>query len=429
MRPIALIAAAVLLQLPVPMPAQRHFRYERKLTVPSGISRETCAVLDTTVFAHAASESLNDLRLYAQPSFAEQPFDLSISGTQTDENDIAPVSHLRIAGHDIAFDLKMPTHPYSAVVLTLAAHNFIATATVTGISKPGATPSNLGTFILFDLTSQHLSRDTTLPLQESTYPILHIKLHLTFVPNAATRSISPSVIQAAVVPPSREAQTLYTPVISINKFALQGTDTVATFHIPAHVPVQRLRIFLAPHFTANFARSVEVIAMPDDTHDPSAAEVFSGEISHVVRPQTPDTPPIDHSQDAIDMPLGANLRSGATIHIRIRNGLEPPLPVAVAQLEMRQRKLCFNATRSPSSYLLFYGDSSLQSPVYAYAGSFLSLPKPAAAVLGPERRNPSYAPRKEQLSFTARYPDLPWVVLIAIIAAFGSMALRRARQR
>lgn len=429
MKPIPLLAAALLLQLPVPTPAQRHFRYERSLSVPTGIPRETCAILDASIFAHAASESLNDLRLYTQPSFAEQPFDLSISGTQTDDDNIAAVTHLADVGSDIVFDLKMPARPYSAVVLALAAHNFIATATVTGISKSGAASANLGTFTLFDLTSQHLSRDTILPLQESTFPTLHIRLHLTAVPNAAPRGLSSSIVQDAIVPPSREAQTLYTPVISTGTFTQQGTDTIATIHIPAHVPVQRLRILLDSRFTTNFFRPVEIIATPDDTHDPSAAEVFSGEISHVKLPQTADTPPIDNLQDAIDMPLGANLRSSATIHIRIHNAAEPPLPIAIAQLEMRRRKLCFNAAPSASSYLLFYGDSTMQSPFYAYADHFTPAPKPAIATLGPERRNPSYIPRSNDLTFAARYPDLPWVVLLAVIAAFGSMALRRARRR
>ena len=201
----ALALASALLQIATvssndPTADPQHFRYQRSLTLPAGATGQACTILDAGVFAHAASESLNDLRLYASTEAAvptETPFNFSISGTQGVEDDPAVIRNLGLTHGDITFDLAMPARPYSAILLDLAAHDFLGTAHVTATNASTAEPTDLGTFAIFDLTSQHLSRSTMLPLQEATFPELHITLHITVAPNATPHALGPAIVRAA----------------------------------------------------------------------------------------------------------------------------------------------------------------------------------------------------------------------------------------
>ena len=104
------------------------------------------------------------------------------------ESEDAPVLNLKQTGRRIIFDLKMPAREYTDVILNLGGQDFIASAAVSGsdsLDSPHSTP--LGDFKLFDLTSQHLSRGTTLHLQESRFAYLHVVLD---VAPASSRSRS-----------------------------------------------------------------------------------------------------------------------------------------------------------------------------------------------------------------------------------------------
>ena len=96
---------------------------------------------------------------------------------QQPDSDTAQVRNLGLRGRDIVFDVEMPNRPYTEITLDLAGQDFLATATVSGTRDPNySNQTRLGEFTLFDLTSQHLSRNTTLHLQETNLPYLHIEL-------------------------------------------------------------------------------------------------------------------------------------------------------------------------------------------------------------------------------------------------------------
>ena len=432
MRAVFALAAALFLQVASlssndPIAEPQHFRYQRSISLPVNATGQACTILDANVFAHAASESLNDLRLYA-PS-GETPFNFSISGTQSTEDDPALLRNIGIASGDLVFDIEMPRRPYSAVVLDLAAKDFLGTAAVSSSDGHGGVPTDLGTFAIFDLTFQHLSRSTTLPLQESTFPELHIALHLTPAPGSLKHDLGPSILHGVTVPPSREAQTLYTAVASTTTFTRHGRETIATIHLPAHVPVERIAFTLDSKFKRNFLRSVTIAATPDGNRDPAATETLTGQISHVTLPQEiePREPAIDSGDETVDTALGADLRTGATVKITVQNGDDPPLPLTSAQLEMRQRKICFDATGS--SYILRYGDPALRAPVYDYARLFIASAKPIPATLSPEQRNPGFVARLDTRPYTERHPEILWIGLLAVLAVLGSIALRSARRQ
>ncbi|MGA2897004.1 MAG: DUF3999 family protein [Acidobacteriaceae bacterium] len=444
---ILLWQAAAANEPPVAQPGA--MRYERAIHLAGGERQggagQACAVLDAAIFPHAAP-SLTDVRIFpAQEAAAgaavhEVPYAITLSEAASEETETARVLNLGASGAKIVFDLEMPERAYTGVTLDLdpAVHDFIATATVSGSDalggRGGATA--LGTFTLFDLASQRLSRDTTIPLQESTFKFLHVELSVSSAPGSAAARFVPAMVRGAQVPPSREAQSLYTMVAETASIATKGRESVATFAVPARIPVERVSFVFAPGFTGNFSREVRVSALekPDKSDDDGRAplpEVVTGSILRVHASEAGRE--ISTEQLGVPAILGANLQRAAKVEVAIENGDDQPLPIAAVRLEMRQRKICFDAPAGgaegkDSGLALFYGDSRLDAPEYDYARLFVASRAVLAAELGPERLNPNYrAPAAPLRPFTERHPELLWIALIAAICALGVVALRAAK--
>jgi hypothetical protein len=200
-------------------PERQFFLYQRSV-VPAAVG-QNCAVLDAEVFEHAAP-TLRDLRLFAQTAQAHEiPYAITLSEPVQPDVEPARVFNLGTKGRAITFDLAMPHRAYTEVVLNLAGKDYIASATVTGTEKPGeSTGTHLGEFTLFDLTSQHLSRSTKLPLQESSFPYLHVELQVSAAPGTRRIQFSPAMVIGATVPPSREAQTVFAPAAETRNISL-----------------------------------------------------------------------------------------------------------------------------------------------------------------------------------------------------------------
>lgn len=416
-------------------------RYRRAITVPAG-SGQACAVLDAQIFPNAAP-SLADLRIFpvaaAEASPHEIPYAVTLSEPASEETQSAQVLNLGEQGGKIAFDLEMPARPYTDVMLELdpAVQDFLATATVTGSDTPGGKGTALGAFTLFDLTAQHLSRDTTLPLAESTFRYLHVTLSVSAAPGAPAAGAArfvPAMIKGAEVPPSREAQTVYSTVAETTALQSEGRESRASFEIPARVPVERVEFVPAAGFKGNFSRDVRVtaVAEPDskstgDERTP-LPETITGTILRVHA--TEDGREIRMEELGVPATLGANLQYKAKVEVAIENGDDQPLPLAAVRLEMRQRRICFEAAAAANGGLaLYYGDPKLEVPEYDYARLFAASAQPLTAVLGPETLNPTYtAPPEERKPFTERHPEVLWIALIAVVCVLGTVALRAAKQ-
>jgi hypothetical protein len=424
-------------------------QYERTVRVAAGTG-QACAVLDAPIFPHAAP-SLTDLRIFpAREASAggtgslgavhEVPYAITLSEAASEETEAARVLNLGASGARIVFDLEMPERAYTDVTLNLdpEVHDFITTATVTGSDalggRGGATA--LGTFTLFDLASQRLSRDTTIPLQESTFKFLHVELSVSPAAGSAAARFVPAIVLGATVPPSREAQTIYSTVAETASIATVGRESVATFAVPARVPVERVSFAVAPGFTGNFSREVKVSALtePDKSDDDGRAplpEMVTGSILRVRANEAGRE--IRTEQLGVPAILGANLQRAAKVEVAIENGDDQPLPIAAVRLEMRQRKICFEAPAGGASgrdsgLALFYGDSRLDAPEYDYARLFVASRAALVAELGAERLNPNYrAPAAPLRPFAERHPELLWIALIAAICALGVVALKAAR--
>ncbi|WP_041597141.1 DUF3999 family protein [Granulicella tundricola] len=452
-KPLQLAALAFAFQaIPAPHPHPIHFAYQRPVTLPAGQTSRTCVTLDAPVFAHS-NATLSDLRLYT--GSAEVPYATTISESSLEPPESARILNLGERSGRITFDLQMPPRSYTQVVLDLTGANFLATAHVTGLhSADDKSGTTLGAFTLFDLTAQHLSRNTTIPLQESSFPYLHIDLAVTPAPASPPQTFSPTMVQGAQIPPTRDAQTLYTAVAETSAFTQQetpqlGRATVADITIPARIPVERITFTLAPGSKLNFSRPVRITATPQkegvilsaaknlssslEAPDPAsgAPETITGEITQVRL--IANGPEIHQERLSIPATLGANLHAPAHIQIAIQNGDDKPLPVAAVRLEMRQRKLCFDppagaAGGKAEPVTLAYGDPALTPPIYDYARLFNPAAPTRPAILGPEQPNPNYIPRPQQLRpFTERHPELLWVALLAVVAVLGVIAFRSAR--
>jgi hypothetical protein len=431
------ILAALLLQAgtfpsisnaPAPLADPQHLRYVRSLALPSYASGTACTILDASVYAHTASPSADDLRVFRSSAHTppqEIPFVVSYSAAQPTDAQTATVRNLIAHNSTLTFDLAMPPRPYSEVDLNLSAHNFLATAEVTA---PNAKP--LGTFTLFDLTQRHLARSTSLALQESTLPRLHITLHLRTLDNKPFPHLDPSILQGATIPASREAQTLYTPVASANSLTQQSTTSIAQLNIPAHLPIERVQFVLDPTYKSDFLRTVSITANAE-THQPDQPqELIAGQISRVTRPAdaATATPAIRAAQLSLPAVIASNMHDPATVRIAIANGSQPPLLIRAVQLQMRQRTLCFNALAN-ETYTLRYGDNDLHTPVYDL-GDLTTLPtKPIIANLGVEQLNPTYKQRAIETTYKQRNPNLFWIALVAAIAIIGSLGSRQATRQ
>jgi hypothetical protein len=168
-------------------------------------------------------------------------------------------------------------------------------------------------------------------------------------------------------------------------------------------------------------------------------ETLTGTIFRVH--STQDGHAIDQQQLSVPAVLGANLQHAARVWIEIENGDDQPLPIAAVRLEMRQRKICFEAPDTSSANFggthgadagsglaLYYGDSRLAAPQYDYARLFVASRAALVAELGPEELNPNYrAPAAEVKPFAERHPELLWITLIAAICSLGIVALKAAR--
>jgi hypothetical protein len=432
-----------------PVARPEHMRYERAISVGPGAG-QACAALDAAVFPHAAP-ALTDVRIFTQGATAggggagtarEVPYAVTMSEGVMEETEAAKVLNLGTgAGGTIVFDLEMPQRAYTDVAINVdpAVKDFIATATVSGMDTLGgvAAATRLGEFTLFDLTAQRLSRDTTLPLAESNFRYLHVVMRVTEAAGAKGGRFAPAMVDGAEVPPSREAQTVYTTVAETSAVATMGREIKASFTVPARVPVERVSFVLADGFSGNFSRDVKVSATAEAPEDDAAGdspdggraaepEVVTGDILRVHT----DEAGREIRAERLGVPaiLGANLQRAAKVEVAVENGDDQPLPIAAVRLEMRQRRICFDAAAVAGAGLaLYYGDAELVAPVYDYERLFVAEHKPVTAELGVERLNPEYRPAVTTLPFTERHPEVLWVVLICVVSALGVVALKSAR--
>lgn len=400
------------------------FRFARSIAVPADARGQTCAVLDAAFYAQSNGRP-DDMRVYSAGH--EVPFVRTESREAGQQEEPARVLNLGLEGRHIVFDLAMPQRPYTEFTLNLNARDFYATAHVWGASLPTASRTDLGRFPLFDLRSTGLSRSTTIPLQEVNFPILHIELELVASPGAGTHNFPASIVQGASVPPTRQAQTLFTTVASTSEIGVKDRQSTTSLTIPAFVPVERVSFTLQPGFNKNFSRDIILTARSSPRQD-AAPEVINGIIQRVYLPHTALGQDIRSEQLSTEALLGANLRSPALVNVIVKNGDDAPLPIQSVNLEMRQRQLCFDAEPGTEYELRYGSDEPIRAPVYDYTRLFQPSATPNIATLGTKHANPAFRADQPGRTYNDRHPEVLWVALLLVIGILGAIALHNARR-
>jgi hypothetical protein len=342
------VLAAGLCLLPMGI-AQQPGGSERPVTLhgnaADGSVHPYCAVLDAAAFAESAP-GLRGLHLLQDG--VEIPFLTTISVPASEQTDAAQVMNLKEQDGALVFDLGMPARAYTALVFNLPMKNFAATVLIEAGDRPQARQwRRVGEFTLFDLSSDHLARRTAVALPEMTDRYLHITLR---VQATALRAAD---LQGVDVPPSREAQSVYSTVAATNHVVNTVRESIAELDVPAHVPVQRIHFEWGAKAT-NFLRRVRVEAWPSG--DPNDVETISGAISSTHRMQSDLV--LEDAQHDVAMTLGANLQGPAHMRVIVERNGDGPLPLTTVALQMRQHKICFDAKSGAQIVLRASGDDA-----------------------------------------------------------------------
>jgi hypothetical protein len=411
------LARLLLLLVAIPAPEIRYFRFQRAVENVAQNSGQTCIALEPGVFAHAGP-LLSDLRLYHDGS--ETPYVIHMATPPpVHEQRIAPLNLGESRGQTV-FDAAMPQGSYRDVELAIAAHDFIATVTVSGRQTQTATAATrLGSYTIFDLSQQRLGRSTVLHLPESDFRFLSFRIAGPLRPDTVTG------LSVGRIPASRRK---YVVVAHSSHVTKRGRTSEIDFDVPAHTPVDRV-VFVPGKEPANFSRTVRIIVQPipakaDAKTEPVPAPLasFAGNILRVHRIE--DGHRIDEERLSVDaLSTGLDLPSKWTVVIE--NGDDAPIDVSAVRLEMIERDLCFDAVSG--KFTLYYGDPALVSPQYDYATLFRLQANATAATLGPEQINPEYEPRPDDRPFTERHPALLWVALAVVILLLAGIALRSVK--
>jgi hypothetical protein len=425
-----LALAAMLLSLTVPIapanePALDSFRYSREAVYPAASpqtpSPNACVPLDAHVFAHTET-GLPDLRVFDSAGRSELPYAVTLSSTPAASDSARIVQITPTGARQLTVELEMPHRPYSQVDLSLNARDYVASAHIEGLaSLTDPHPVFLGDLSLYDLSSRHLGSSTALPIAESSFAYLRLRLHFEPAPSSFGPAIAPSVLTSALIPPARQAQTLYTVIAQTSTIAQRGQRSVAAFSVPAHVPIERVSFDLDPAERSNFSRTVTVSASAGQS---APVETLTGQISRVnlgvgdVR--------IQEQSLAIPAILGSNAKFSAGVRVAIENGQQPPLKIRGVRLEMRQRQLCFPAagTSATLAYGSPPGSSPSQPPAYGFARTFNAAIAARPATLLDERVNPLFtgsAPAKSRLK---QAPALVFLCILSVLSLLAVIAYR-----
>ena len=234
----------------------------------------------------------------------------------------------------------MPDGHYSDLQLAVTGQNFIATVTVSGSqTETGSAETKIGSYTIFDLTSQKLGRSTVLHLPESDFRYLHFRIKGPLSPESVTgfSVVRLSATQAEVSDGGRE----FTSGAERPFFGLE-------FTVPAHVPVDRI-VFTPGASPAQFSRDVsdQRYAGPLYRQQSMRPSRAAGDFvwQPVARSQRAERP-------APRRRAPGNRCTSGWISVRrqngrsaIENGDDAPLQLESVRLEMLERSLCFEADR------------------------------------------------------------------------------------
>jgi hypothetical protein len=388
-----------------------YFKYVRQVK-PAESNGQHYVVVDETLWKHARPD-LSDVRIYSQQT--EIPYKLitESGGTETEQKSFRVLQPGTVEGKT-QFLLDMSGVPeYDRIELKLVTKDFVAHARVEGQDDPyGALWADLGTTILYDLSTEKLGRNSTLQIPLTNYKYLRATVD---------PAVKPGDVESGTAGVTRAQKAVWRDLSSQAAVSQedgnsqggsdgrQGTTTVLAFWVPENVPVERA-VFVIDPAQQNFWRAVEV---QSDKESWSG----SGEISriHMLR----DGQKIDSEQTFLDIE-GAG---PSTLKIKIYNGDDAPLRITGAHLQQYERRIYFDSPSGAESSF-YYGDEKLGAPVFDYAKLFKKDASADQVGFRPEQANVAYTGRPDERPWSERHPAVLWIAIVAAVAILGTIALR-----
>lgn len=382
---------------PRPEPAIPYFTNVRDVHIRKP-DRQNFFIVDEELWNNSRSD-LADLRLYDSDNPVQYALSEQRAGISSEEADAKILNLGTVSGHT-EFDLDAEGIPeYDRIRLHLDAHDFVATASVSGGNGPGkAADVELPPSTLYDFTKEQLGSNAQLKVPSSSFRYLHVKL---------SPGIRPDQVKGAVIFNLREQQAAWTKVGSCGGPQQKQQFTLISCTLPPKVPLSRIA-FQIPTGIVNFRRTVSV-------EDASGRPVSSGEVTRVR---------VNHGGTLVtneDMAVNVSGHYGR-MTISIDNGENPPLPVTAQPLSV-ERRVYFDP-QGKNVLALFYGDPKLTVPVYDYARFFHVDPSAAQAELGPGAHNSRYAGRPDERPWSERHTIVLWSAMILAVVVLAAIALR-----
>jgi|HubBroStandDraft_6_1064221.scaffolds.fasta_scaffold02449_3 hypothetical protein len=384
-----------------PEPGIPYFSNVREVRIAQP-DRQNYFIVDEELWRSARSD-LGDLRLYDRASPVEYALSEQRAGVSSEEVPAKILNLGSVSGHT-EFDLDTGAlAEYDRIRLRLDAHDFVATASVSGGSAPGkANEVELTPSTLYDFSKEQLGSNSLLKLPTSSFTYLHVKL---------SPGIRPERVKGAAIYNLREQKASWTKVGSCAAPEQKQRTTSIRCNVPAQVPLSRIMLQIAPE-QVNFRRAVSL-------EDHLGQQFASGEISRVRLNRGGILVTSEQLVVNVDGTPGQ-------LTIVLDDGDNPPLTILAVELLSLERRIYFDP-QGKTALQLYYGDSKLAAPVYDYARFFHADTSPAQAQLDPGAHNPQYTGRPDDRPWSERHTGVLWGAMLLAVLALSILALRGLR--
>jgi len=364
--------------------------------------RQNYIVVDEELWAHSRPD-LGDLRLYDDATPVQYYLAEQRARVSSDEVEAKILNLGSVAGHT-EFDIDAQgLAEYDRIRLHIDAHDFVATASVSGGTAPGnAGEVQLAPLTLYDFTKEQLGANFLLKLPPSSFRYLHIKL---------SPGIRPEQVKGASIYNLHEQKASWTKAGSCETPQQKGHLTVIVCHVVEKAPLSRFTIHVTPE-QANFRRTVSV-------EDSKEVQIANGEISRLRVNRTGTLV----TSEGLSVDASG---SAGQITLNIDNADNPPLTITSVEPQAFERRVYFDP-QGKTSLRLYYGDDRLSAPVYDYARFFRLDSLPAQAQLGAGLHNAAYSGRPDERPWSDRHPVILWGAMLLAVIVLAALALQGLR--
>jgi hypothetical protein len=382
-------------------PSPSYFTNVRTVT-PGASGRQNYIVIDEEIWNHSRKD-LADIRLYDPRGTQVSYFLMEQRGGIFSEEQPSKVLNLGAVKGHTEFDVAAgEISEYDRVRLQLEAKDFVATASVEGITAAGQPRgTKLGSFTLYDFSRENLGSNSVLKLPSSSFPYLHVRL---------SSGVLPAQVKGATIYNVQEKQSAWTDVGGCHPSEQKEHSTILICDVPPRVPLERIWFRVAAR-QVNFRRSISVT-------DEHGGQVASGDITRI-RMNRGGTM-VTSEELALKVIPG---QDSDRLTVTIDNGDDPGLTFDSVQPQSIERRLYFEP-QSETVLNLYYGDQKLAAPVYDYAKFFKADPAAVKARLGTGADNVSYRGRPDDRPWSERHRSLLWTAMLLAVAVLGGLAVR-----